>query len=93
MNQVSVVQVTEPLEDDAVPRWEQLIFEVASRRPRELVLDLAGADRIDENALVLLLRVNHRMTVGNGRLVLRGLNTQMRRTLSYGRADRVFDIV
>jgi anti-anti-sigma factor len=88
----AVVLVTEPLADDAVRRWQQLIDEAAEMRPGRMVVDLRGADYIDEVAVVMLLRELRRMTIAGGRLILRNPNARVRDMLSHGRLDRVLDI-
>jgi anti-anti-sigma factor len=88
----AVVLVTEPLADDAVGRWQRLIDDAAEMRPDRLVVDLGGADHIDEVAVVMLLQEYRRLTIAGGRLILRSPNARVRDMLSHGRVDRVLDI-
>jgi anti-anti-sigma factor len=88
----AVVLVNEPLADDAVRRWRQLIDEAAEMRPGRMVVDLGGADYIDEAAVVMLLREYRRMTIAGGRLILRSPNVRVREMLSHGRVDRILEI-
>ena len=88
----AVVLVNEPLEDEAVERWERLIDDAADIRPGQLVVDLRGAERIDETAVVMLLRTHRRMMVSESRLVLRDPNAGVRDMLRHGRVDTVLDI-
>lgn len=88
----AVVLVTESLVDDAVRRWAQLVGDAADMRPVSLVVDLRGAECIDEDAVVMLLQAHRRMTIEGGQLLLRGPNVQVREMLGHGRVDRVLDI-
>ena len=88
----AVVLVSEPLEDEAVGRWERLIGDAADIRPRQLVVDLQAVDRIDESAVVMLLRTHRRIMLTDGRLVVRGAQGRVRDMLRHGRVDSVLDV-
>ncbi|HET6530081.1 MAG TPA: STAS domain-containing protein [Actinoplanes sp.] len=88
----TIVVVTEPLEGEALPRWEPLIRDAAALHPGRLVIDLRESPRIDPAAVVLLLQVHREVICAGGDLRLRAPAPAVREMLSVSRADQVLEI-
>jgi anti-anti-sigma factor len=88
----TIVVVTDPLEGDALPRWEMLIRDAAALHPERLVIDLRESPRIDPAAVVLLLQVHREVVCAGGELTLRAPAPDVREMLRVTRADQVLEI-
>ena len=88
----TTVVVTDPLEGEALRRWEPLIREAAALHPGRLVIDLRESPRIDPAAVVLLLQVHRELIRADRELRLRAPAPGVREMLSVSRADQVLEI-
>lgn len=88
----TIVVVTDPLEGDALRRWEPLIREAAGLHPGRLVIDLRESSRIDPAAVVLLLQVHRELIRAGGELRLRSPAPDVCEMLSVSRADQVLEV-
>jgi anti-anti-sigma factor len=87
-----VVQVTQPLDGDAVETWSAELAAAADQRPARLIVDLTACPRIDAAAIVVLLRTHGRLLRAHGTLLLRHPSARIRRTLRLARVDQVLEV-
>jgi anti-anti-sigma factor len=75
------------------PAFEQKIVSLLSGGSRRIVIDLRSVDLVTSAALRVLLVAGRRLGPGVGRLVLCGLNDEVRKVFSISGFDRDFAIV
>jgi anti-sigma B factor antagonist len=74
------------------PALHAALVEVASNRPKRLMLDLSGVPYMDSSGVGTLVEVFRRVTAYKGKMVLFGLNPRVRSVFEITKLDRFFTI-
>lgn len=74
------------------PSLHAALVEVASNRPKRLMLDLRGVPYMDSSGVGTLVEVFRRVTAYKGKMVLFGLSPRVRSVFEITKLDRFFTI-
>jgi anti-anti-sigma factor len=87
------VQVRGDLDAHSAPSVNDMLEEALALRPRRLVIDLAGCDRIDAAGILLLLDTHRRAMRDGGTVALRSPSARAQRNLRLAKVDRVLQVI
>ncbi len=74
------------------PDVEQLLTSLIAKRPKQVVVDLSGVTFIDSSGLAVLIHALQNVQEYGGRLLLSGINDDVRTIFRMARLDQVFVI-
>ena len=69
-----------------------LLTSLIAKRPKEVVLDLSGVTFIDSSGLAVLIHAMQNIQEYGGRMLLYGINDDVRTIFTMARLDQVFVI-
>lgn len=90
--QTLVVTLTGDVDLHRSPELQQELVRVVERRPRRIVLDLAGVQYMDSSGVASLVKLLSSVRRQNIELKLCGLASRVRSIFEITRLDTVFDI-
>jgi anti-sigma B factor antagonist len=86
----NVLSLTGEIDLHVSPDVEQSLASIISRRPMHVLVDLSGVTFIDSSGLAVLIHALQNVQEYGGRLLLSGINEDVRTILKMARLDQVF---